>query len=218
MLNRYVMKRLVIVVFFWCSLISFALAQNVEEGTFLKRVEHNMIMLEADYNLKSKGDIEKLFWGNFNAPVEFFYSPAFEGASGFRIVRDSLNNSCILEVKHISNMEWVRTFNRSEWLNRYKIDFLHFSISALFAEDLYRKTVSFINNFKVKGMPHIAVDGYSITFRTVVDDEVWSLWISNPQGKNVLKMSDLCREIITDALNGKLDEQKYLFVLNTFEK
>ena len=71
------MLKIFITGFLWGFFILFAFSQNVDhvrESVFLKRVEHNMIMLEADYNLKSKGDVEKLFWGNFNAPVEFLRS------------------------------------------------------------------------------------------------------------------------------------------------
>jgi hypothetical protein len=217
---KLIMKTIITTGFLLFFIIPFAFSQNVsferEEGPFLKRIEHNM-MLEAGYNLKSKKDIEKMFWGNFNAPIEFFYSPAFEGASGFRIVADLSNSFYMLEIKYIANMEWVRTFNRSEWLNQYKVDSLSFPVGARFAEDLYKKIVSLINNFTVKGMPHIGLDGYSVTFRTVVDDEVWSLWISNPRGKNAVRMSDLCRQIITDAKSGKLDEKRYMSVLDTFE-
>jgi len=185
------MKRLVVSIFYVCSLISFALSQTVEEHPYLKSIE-------ADYNLKSKCDIEKLFWGNFNSPVEFFYSPSFDGDSGFRILMDSLNNSYKIEIKYISNFEWVRTFNQTERLRQIKVESLSFSISAHFAKELYIKKVSLIKNFKVKRihqisvdgfrvMPSMPIDGYSVTFRTIVDDEAWSLWISNPRGKIPLK-------------------------------
>ena len=205
----------------WSFFIPFAFSQNVEDYTFLKSIE-------ADYTCRSKGDIEKLFWGHFNAPIEFFHSPAFEGASGFRILMDSLNNSYILEIKYNSNIEWVRTSNQSEWLKQIKVESLSFSISAHFAEKLYKKMISFIKNYNVKRMPRIIVDGYlvmpcmpldgySVTFRIVVDNAAWSLWISNPQGKDALKMADLCRLIITDAQTNQLDESKYMTILNTFE-
>ena len=61
--------------------------------------------------------------------------------------------------------------------------------------------VSFIGTFKTKGALPIMADGYSVTFRTVVEDEVWSLNIHIPQG-NAFKKADLCRQIITDARAG----------------
>ena len=69
--------------------------------------------------------------------------------------------------------------------------------------------VFFINNFKSKGIPGIIMDGYSVTFRTVVDDEVWSLDIHMPAG-NAKIMADLCMQIITDAKANQLEESKYL--------
>ena len=98
----------------------------------------------------------------------------------------------------------------------FKIETRSFSINNQFAEELYKKMASFIDNFKAKGTPPIISDGYSTTFRTVVEDEVWLLWIHNPQG-SALKMADLCRRIITDAKENQLDEAKYLSVLDTFE-
>jgi hypothetical protein len=51
-------------------------------------------------------------------------------------------------------------------------------------------------------------DGYSVIFRTVADDEAWSLSIHMPKG-DVVKMADLCRQIITNAKAKKPDEKKY---------
>ena len=67
-------------------------------------------MFQGQYNLKGKGDVEKLFFGDFNAMIEFTFSPSFEAAfscppSGFRIVSNSSNTSCILELKYVSNYE-----------------------------------------------------------------------------------------------------------------
>jgi hypothetical protein len=75
--------------------------------------------------------------------------------------------------------------------------------------------VSFISNFKAKGRQSISTDGYTVTFRNVVDDELWSLELHEPKG-NALKLSDLCRQIITDSQTGKLDERMYISVLDEF--
>jgi len=78
--------------------------------------------------------------------------------------------------------------------------------------------VSVIVNYKAKGVPATVLDGYSLSFRAVIDDEVWSLRIRSPQRNNILlKMADLCRQIITDAIAYELDEAKYITVLDTFE-
>lgn len=229
--------------------------EHVDGGHFAKIIEYNLQSQSGNNNLNSKGNIEKLFFGDFNAPVEFFYMPSSEAAfeeahSGFRIVKNSSKTPYILEVKYISNFKEAHDkacekypsitvsgplyhndalrkeiieHNRvafakqnEEMLKLYVLDLLSYPISNQFAEKTYEKVVSLINNFKAKGVPPTMVDGYSVTFRNVVDDEVWTLRIHMPQG-NALKMADLCRQIITDARANKFYEQKYISVLNSFE-
>ena len=261
---RYMRKKLLIINLLGAFFTSVTFSQNVDHvagdnakgGHFLKRVEYNYVMSYDMYNIQSKSKIEKLFFGYVNAPVEFVYSPSFEGHFGFRVIRDSLGKT-ILEIKYITNfdeavqlasqeanyrrnlidlpIEVLNSFprevfnliwdynnrtivekNPEEKPTRLKVKSLSFPISEQFAEKLYEKIVSFIDKFKAKGVPHEISDGYSVTFRTVVDDEVWSLWIHEPEG-NALKMADICRQIITDAIAGKLDESKYISVLNAFK-
>jgi len=77
--------------------------------------------------------------------------------------------------------------------------------------------VSLIVNFRVKSFSDkLAFDGYSVSFRVVIDYEVWSLWIRNPLDENVQKMVDLCRQIITDIRDNQLDEKKYMTILSEF--
>jgi hypothetical protein len=205
-----------------------------------------MIMLYDLYNLESKGEEEKLLFGKFNAPVEFAYLPSFEGASGFRVVKDSLGAS-VLEIKYISNYDeaikiayrmaakskidlpaevlnslprevfnLIYDYNNHRIVEKnpeklpspYKVETLSFPISERFAEKLHQKMVLFIDGFKAKGVPQLIMDGHSVTFRTVVDDEVWSLRIHVPRG-NALKMADFCRQIITDAKANTFEESKY---------
>jgi hypothetical protein len=221
------MKKTVIIFLLWGFFISFAFSQNGEHvngGGFLKRIEYNIYALYTIYNFNSKDDVEKLFFGDFNAPVEFFYNPSFEaytgGPTGFRITKDSLNTSYILEYKYISNYEKVsreisdKYFGmwekqKEEEIKLFKVETLSFPVSNQFAEKLYEIMVSFIDNFKSKGIPPIIVDGYIVTFRTVVDDEVWTLTIHEPRG-NALKMSDFCRQIMTDIETNTFKEYKYV--------
>jgi hypothetical protein len=260
-------------IFIFCFLCGFHIQcvfsqDEVYVASFIKRIEYNFIDAQSVKkvgdeliiaylcNIDGKSNMEKLFFGDFNAGIEFFYAPSFEastkGEAGFRIVRDSLNTSYILEVKHISNYEevwretddkypvqgipagmmdsiffdslmlsgsndnelemiWRKQIN-DERLKLFKVETLSFTISDRFAEKLYKKMVSFIDNFKAKGRLMLSADGYSVTFRNIVDDEVWSLKIHEPQG-NALKMSDLCRQIITDAKKNTFDELKYIEVL-----
>ena len=250
------MRRVFILCFFSTFCIPIMISQNENMdvcGHFTKRIEYNLIALFDSYNLESKGVIEKMLLRDFNAPIEFFYAPSFEGASAFRIVRDSLKTYYILEVRYISNYEEARKeaakddksiglsgssilsttddvkqliieHNRKEfakiheeYLKRIIVKTISFRISDPFAEKIYNNMVSIIDNFKGRGVPPLIMDGYSVTFRTVVEDEVWSLNIHMPNG-NALKISDLCRQIITDALAGKLDEEKYVSELDSFEK
>ena len=226
-------------ILFFCSFFSCVFSQHeahVAGGRFIKKVEYNFLFLGA-YNLDSKGDVEKLFFGDVNAPVEFFYLPSSEAAykeaySSFRIVKDTSNTNYNLEVKYISNYREAQkeaqkqhpiigtnlttehnkaalAKQNEESFKLYKIETRSLHINNQFAERLYKKIVSLIDNFKAKGVPPIILDGYSVTFRTVVEDEVWSLSIHMPKG-DALKMADLCRQIITDANAGELDESKYI--------
>ena len=65
--------------------------------------------------------------------------------------------------------------------------------------------VPFIDNFHAKWIPGSYVDGYGVSFRTVVADEVWSLSIHMPKG-NADTIANLCMKIIKEANEGKLEE------------
>lgn len=262
------MKIIIITCFLYVFSILFAFSQNAGEyhdgGHFLKKVEYNF-MRNGVHNVKSKSDIEKLFFGDFNAKAEFCYDPSSEVnpciPSGFRIIRDSSDTYFILEIKHVSNYREAANeastevkkalerqiidipgklmdslprdiFNRIFDLNEnifknkfemyyeelpkhFKVEIKSISISNQFAEKMYNMMVSFINNFKAKGIPPTITDGYSVTFRTVVADEVWSLGIHMPKGKASL-ITNLCLDIILDANDGQLDESMYLPILDNF--
>ena len=258
------MKNIFLLLFVFKLLVPLAFSQDgdhIDGGRFSKNIEYNIlrpgiefdtIKLEAAYNLNSKGDVEKLLFGDFNAPVEFFYEPTFEGASGFRIVRDKLKDSYFIEIKYVSNFEEARDeaskkypmrglslyemtslseedherirIQNSENMDKYfeernnlfKIESRTFSIIDQFAEKMHEVMVSIIDNFKARGVPPIINDGYSVTFRNVVDDEVWSLRIHIPQGRTLI-FSDFCRKIIDETLiTVQLDESKYIKSLNEF--
>ncbi len=262
------MERITIVCFVCVFSVSFAFSQNAREyhdgGHFSKKVEYNFNR-NGVYNVKGKWDIEKLFFGDFNAMVEFCYDPSSEVnpciPSGFRIIRDSSDTYFILEVKHVSNYREAAkeasdevkkalesqmidlpvklldslprdVFNRiidynenifknkfelyyEELPKHFKVEIKSIPISNQFTEKLYKMMILFINDFKAKGIPPTTFDGYSVSFRTVVDDEVWSLGIHMPKGKAGL-MANLCMDLISDANDGKLDESVYLSVLDDF--
>jgi len=116
---------------------------------------------------------------------------------------------------NISNYKVYHKMYFEELPKHFKVEIKSIPISNQFAEKLYKTMVSFIDNFKAKGIPAYMVDGYSVIFRTVVDDEVWSLGIHMPAG-NAKIMANLCMQIITDANANQLEEPKYLSVLNNF--
>jgi len=133
-------------------------------------------------------------------------------------------NSNISKYNHnISNNSSFHKRMFEAELKLYKVENLSFTISNHFAEKFYEKMVSFIGNFKVKHEFQvdddgsiifvIITDGISVKFRTAVDDEVWTLDIHQPT-RNALKMANLCRQIITDAIADKFDEQVYIMTLD----
>jgi hypothetical protein len=206
---------------------------------FLKRIEYNFGG-GGLYNFDCKTDIERLFFGDFNAMVEFFIRPSFEGAYGFRILKDSSNNF-IVEHKRISNWDtvWsqldkefprivinadkersmteeerdkIATHNRemydkkyNESLYRYKIVNQFVPVSNLFVEKLHELFVTAIDNFVGKGTPLSILDGYRVTFRCVIEDEVWTLTIHNPKNE-ILKLVDVCNQMIKDIKTNNVNE------------
>ncbi len=97
----------------------------------------------------------------------------------------------------------------------YNIKGFSLVVSDQFKDKLYHKTVSFIDNFKAKGLPPHFHDGHEVIFRTVVDDELWSLKVYMPSYK-ILKMADIYGQIIEDVKNNKFDEAKYIKLLDDF--
>jgi hypothetical protein len=177
--------------------------------TFLKRVENNLLSngkiisngkISRIYNLKSKTDIEKLFFGDINAMVEFFVQPSIEPSFkkpyGFRIMRDSLNVSYIIENKRISDLNVVETVS-------YPVK------KDVFTEKLYSTIKSTIKHFVMKGEPASILDGSTVTFRCVVEDEVWTLTIHEPD-REIFQLPNICEQLIADIQSKNVDETKYI--------
>jgi len=193
----------------------YAYSQNGDHnngGRFLKRIEYN----NGGNNLDSKMSGEKRLLDKFNAPVEFYYASLGEipeGPWAFRIVRDTSAKVFSLIYTTYKNPEALDV--NGEIVSR------SFTVSDEFAEKMYVKMTSLIENFKAKvrrddEYVSLILGGIIVTFRTVVEDEVWSLYIHVPSG-NSLKMSDLCRQILDDAKGEKLNEAKYIKVLDGFD-
>jgi len=228
------MKKIYITIIF-TLFFTVAFAQDghhIRGGFFTKVIEFNLAREKTGrygngYNLNSKTNMEKQFFGDFNAPVEYFYfngqdDPApWENrliCSGFRIMRDSLDKNYVLQMKRIFSD------------NDKDIDSISVFISDQFANKMHDKMSSLIHNFKGIDTMLVVFDGYKIMlhslsfgtgcdnfiFRTVVQDEVWSLKIDSLLNGNALKMSDFCRQIMTDAENDNFEEAKYSKLLDDF--
>ena len=63
------MKRIISTCFVCIFSVPFAFSQEMENnlncGPYSKRIENNFTMSVANYNMKSKSDLEKLFFGDF---------------------------------------------------------------------------------------------------------------------------------------------------------
>ena len=225
------MKKLISTIIYWTFLVCFAFPQHNREA-FRISMEENWH--DNQPNLESKCDIERLLSGDFNAPVEFFYLPAEEsrGVSplSFRIVMDSLNLLYIAEVRYITHFDWSQRYYPEVLLRPSRLVNISFPVSRLFAEKLHERMQKLISTFEEENpfpevfaysptlnryLPEVAVvvGGHTETFRTVVDDEVWSLWIHMPQNK-ALEFSTLFKQMIEDARAGEFDEERYMEMLN----
>jgi hypothetical protein len=70
-----------------------------------------------------------------------------------------------------------------------------------------------IDNFKGKGIPALIFDGEKVTFRCVVEYELWELTIHEPEGY-MKRLTNLFQQLIKDAEANTLDESKYATLLN----
>lgn len=224
-----------------------------ESRVFLKRIELNYVNDWEDilpdkkrgfYNFNSKTDIEKLFWGDFNSPVEFFIAPSFEGAYGFRLHKETTGSYYVLETKRIVNRDEVfrelsekyplQSDNSSkeagelsvkhnremlakqneESTQLFKTDTKTIQVTELFANKLNSTIINAIESFKGKGRPPVILDGYTTTFRCVVDDELWTFVIHNPNGY-IKQLSDICVEITNDINKNSFNESGYIELLDS---
>ena len=114
------MEKTILTTVFSILLGTVAFSQSTR---FLKRVENNyssdLVRLNGKpdgyFNLDSKTEVEKLFFGDINAGIEFYVSPSTEANYGFRILKKPSDGSYTLEVKRISNWKEVETELREEF-------------------------------------------------------------------------------------------------------
>lgn len=236
-------KALIIFIFGLLTPLAFSQdGDHIGGGYYTKTIEYNLLRPIIGYNYNSKSDVEKLFFGNYNAPVEFFYGSDGGVFSGFRIIRDTLKMSYFLEIKYVSNYREAaseasekasiafsmlektsqvdeRTAYYFKEMNKlFKVESRSFKISDKFAEKLYNEMVSFIDNFKARGVPPFINGGYSVTFRTAVDDnELWTLKIHVPTG-NAFKFAKICIKLLEEKDSKKLEESTYIKLLDDFKR
>jgi len=101
--------------------------------------------------------------------------------------------------------------NAAKW-DLYEVETESVPVSDRFAERLYEKMVATIDGFRAKGRPEGILDGTTVTFRTVVDDEVRTLTIHEPRGDSA-SFADFCRSIVEAVEAGGFDEAAALKAL-----
>jgi len=207
-----------VIVCMLCLLFSFS--QNggyLRGGLFIKTIEYNKLYSNSNYNFNSKGYVEKRLLDKFNAPIEFYYYPDNEAIdeliSSFRIFNDSQKKSWVLEFKYLKK-DKNSVYSQSV-IEETEVIGYSFQVNARFAETFHKKMILLIDKFKAKGIVSLLEGGDEVTFRTVVEDEVWTLKIHEPVG-NALKMSDFCKQIMKDAFAKNLNQDDYIKVLNSF--
>lgn len=114
------------------------------------------------------------------------------------------------------NKNVIYTKQKGEIYEPYRTESKSLIISKSLARKLHRKIISLIDSFKAEGIPPLIADGNEVTFRCVVGDELWTLTIHSPQRK-ALQLSDLCKQIIADSNNNKLNESAYLKLLKEID-
>jgi hypothetical protein len=107
----------------------------------------------------------------------------------------------------------IYDLSKKEALLRYLINTDTLFISQDLANALHNTIVDLIDKFVGKGKPATIKDGYTATFRCVVNDEVWSFYIKMPSGK-FGELTQLCNQIVEDGKANHFNESKYLTILN----
>jgi hypothetical protein len=171
----------------------------------------------GDFNAEVEFLIEPSFGGAYGFRIisdslKTHYSIETKNISNFDEVTELLNKeypSTGFPAEKMSSIsqeekEQARQHNNAMFEKRkkesfrlYKVDRIDFSITNDFAEKLYATTVAVIKNFKGKGIPPIHFDGFSVTFRCIVEDELWTLTVFMPVNE-LLQLTNICNQIIKD--------------------
>lgn len=208
------MKRVLLIIAILHTLAPCITAQDVGgDVLFRKTVENNFIndvivelpdREDGMYNLRSKSATEMRFFGDFNAKVEFFVAPSFDPSAGFRVRQDSLNNTYRLEIK------FFPVKNKQTEATTGEISVQTVKISKEFVDKLHDRVLSLISTARAVGKPRNSFDGTDVTFRCVVDDQVWTFTTKNSRPESgVANLTDICTQIISDLRNNDFEESRY---------
>jgi len=95
-------------------------------------------------------------------------------------------------------------------LTEYDILSKEINISKTFAVQLHNAFVYLIKNHDNRGPSVTQFDGSQMTFRCVVENELWSFTIGKAFNK-IDKLTEICNEIVQDSTSGNgINEEKYL--------
>jgi hypothetical protein len=119
----------------------------------------------------------------------------------------------VMAVVHRHNKELRRPDYVDSLLKPYRPEPKKQKVSKAFAEKLHGTMALLIDSFKAEGIPPLISDGNTATFRCVVGAEIWTLTIHVPQ-RRALQLMDICLQIITDGCDKKINERKYIEMLD----
>jgi hypothetical protein len=122
----------------------------------------------------------------------------------------------VMALIHQYNKEVIRPAYVDSVLRPYRPDPKKYKVSKAFAEKLHGKMAILIDSFRAEGIPPMINDGHTVTFRCVVGAEVWTLTIHIPQSR-ALQLMNICRQIITDGCDKKIDERQYVEMLDEID-
>lgn len=100
---------------------SFAQKPQVVQSTRYVKTILPDYTADGECNFENKNEEERLLFGDFNAPAEFFFAPSFDGICGLRIYQDSLNQGYLLEAKRVTNWEEVNDQLKAEFPSDRKV-------------------------------------------------------------------------------------------------
>jgi hypothetical protein len=184
------------------------------------RGEYGFRMLKTDDNHYILEIKEVANWQEIKNKLDIKYP--------IKLINESLSQEEREKLYQI-NGENLRKINQSknDVISEYIIKTTNIEIRESFANKLYDTFVYLIMNYKNKGpdfitqpdgsqmiISRVVYDGSQLTFRCIVDNEIWSLFIGKSFDE-IDKLTEICNEIIADSIkNGKINEEKYIKILN----